>query len=307
MDITKGIDHIIIDGNNLLYRVICGVDKREEDKEYVISVDGININYISTFLDDLYNYISKFLKSKSNIYIVWDRKLDLYSKNWRNDIIPSYKCGKDNSELKKKVYDTCFRIKKVTELFGVKNIFPLTSECDDIINYLCNTLEGGKLIVSSDQDFLQCVNEETYVYSLSKKTIIDEFNFIDEVGVSIENFVLYKSIKGDTSDNIKGLYRYGEVKAKKLAENWETEKEKLSDEQLMVIEECKSVIDLNFKSLGKKEIRAVELQLSDVIDLNADDVSEMARELSIYYRVPEWIYTKWENYLENKKLANLNE
>ena len=94
MDNKKLMDYIIIDGYNLLYRVVYKVDALKiKHKTEPVMVDGFNVAYIDRFLGDMYDYINNFLKSKSEVIIVWDRRLDPNVPNWRNKIIPSYKCN----------------------------------------------------------------------------------------------------------------------------------------------------------------------------------------------------------------------
>jgi DNA polymerase-1 len=94
-------------------------------------------------------------------------------------------------------------------------------EADDIIGYLTHKLENfGETkeinIMSADQDFLQLVSEKTAVYSPTKKRIFKPKDVLAEYGVSATNYINYKILLGDKSDNVPGVSGLGPVKLVKL-------------------------------------------------------------------------------------------
>ncbi len=94
--------------------------------------------------------------------------------------------------------------------FPVCQIYIDNCEADDVIYYLVNKLkDANKIIVSSDKDFYQLVNNKTTIYTLSKKVILNRNAIKEETGVFPENFVLYRSFIGDKSDNIDGIKGIG--------------------------------------------------------------------------------------------------
>jgi len=286
--------NIIIDGNNILYRAVARTDSyaKKNHKPNDI-VDGIDRTVIRSFFNDLYHISKDYYEHDTTIFIVWDRKLDKTSSNWRNTVIPIYKQNRDSSrESKIRVHDICIHIKKLCDSMGIKTVFPYSSEGDDIVNYLKTYLDGDTMIVSVDQDFLQCIDDTTCVYNPAKRDIITKSNFEEHVPVSLENFVLFKSIKGDTSDNIRGLFRYGEIKAKKLVENWEEDKEKLNQEQLESIQEAVEVIDLNARPLPPIEVKAILMQLK--LDSKRAP-SHMLNKAYRKYGFSSDTITKWES------------
>ena len=80
-------------------------------------------------------------------------------------------------------------------------------ECDDVIGYLCKyTLrDENKVIVSSDQDYYQLLNDKTKIYRLGKKEVVEAKDVLPLTGVSAENYCLAKCLVGDSSDNIEGI------------------------------------------------------------------------------------------------------
>jgi 5'-3' exonuclease len=85
-------------------------------------------------------------------------------------------------------------------------------EADDVMAYIATTLrkENEKVILmSSDKDFLQLVNKDVSVYSPSKKKIYNIDEVIEEYGIHPHNFINFRMIDGDKSDNVGGVNGLG--------------------------------------------------------------------------------------------------
>jgi 5'-3' exonuclease len=94
-------------------------------------------------------------------------------------------------------------------------------EADDSIAYITKKLyneytDSNITIVSSDNDFLQLLNDRTTVYSPIKKKFYYPDNFFNEYGMIPENYVLMKTITGDKSDNLPGVRGIQDKKLFKL-------------------------------------------------------------------------------------------
>jgi 5'-3' exonuclease len=59
--------------------------------------------------------------------------------------------------------------------------------------------------MSSDKDFLQLVKSNVQVYSPSKKKLYTEQKVVEEFGIHPNNFMVYRCLDGDASDNIDGI------------------------------------------------------------------------------------------------------
>jgi 5'-3' exonuclease len=256
-------------------------------------------NIINFFIKDVYVSTEKFHGSDTTIMVVWDRKINKNSSNWRNEILPEYKQHRGEKLLTKKMLNTITtRLSIILESMGIYSIFPYSLEADDVINHLSKTLDGSTVIVSVDKDFYQCVNKNTIIFNPITKVTLREDNFEDLVGVPSDVYVLYKSIVGDPSDNIKGLYRYGKVKAKKLVMNWEKASKKLDDEQMASIDQAKQIIDLNYKEFDSKDKKAVNIQLNENIDRLTD--YDLTRIFDAY-EIPHDTRLLWDKYFEMRE------
>lgn len=90
-------------------------------------------------------------------------------------------------------------------------------EADDVIAYLAqNILEKEVIIMSADQDFLQLVDERIVVYSPNKKKFYTKERIFEEYGIPSHNFLMYKCLMGDKSDNLEGIKGLGPKKIAKV-------------------------------------------------------------------------------------------
>lgn len=91
-------------------------------------------------------------------------------------------------------------------------------ECDDVINYIANVKHKNDetTIISSDTDFIQSINENNKLYNPVSKKFVDQVEY---------DYVAWKALVGDKSDNIAGFKGIGNKRAINLLNN----KEKLSE------------------------------------------------------------------------------
>ncbi len=86
-------------------------------------------------------------------------------------------------------------------------------ECDDIIAYLARKEElenNQSVVVSSDTDFIQLITDNIQLYNPVKKEYLLKFDY---------DYVTFKSLKGDTADNIIGFNGVGIKKAEQLTKD----------------------------------------------------------------------------------------
>ena len=89
-------------------------------------------------------------------------------------------------------------------------------ECDDVIGHLCRTLDPSNqiVIVSTDTDFIQLLElHNVKLWNPIKKRFIDKWPV---------DYVCWKALKGDSSDNVPGIKGIGEKRAHMLMESFDT-------------------------------------------------------------------------------------
>lgn len=90
---------------------------------------------------------------------------------------------------------------------GVHQMAMPQGEADDCMGHLASNWPGAKVLVTSDRDMLQCVDPQTVVMTPDRKRVWDEAAVRSEFGVSSSQFLAYKVLCGDKSDNLPGLRR----------------------------------------------------------------------------------------------------
>jgi DNA polymerase-1 len=135
-------------------------------------------------------------------------------------------------------------------------------EADDSIAYLTNQYfkprNSTVYIMSDDKDFLQLIDEKTFVWRPVQKKLYDIQTVIDTFGVHPANFIHYKVFMGDSSDNIKGVKGVG-------IKTLQKEFPMLMNSSTVPIEEIYDHCDSNSK---KKKVYRTILESKDVVSLN---------------------------------------
>ena len=85
-------------------------------------------------------------------------------------------------------------------------------EADDVIAYICQHQrysDWQKVIVSSDKDFIQVLDENTVLYRPTQSQILNTKRVVEQYGIHPNNFVLARALAGDKSDNLDGVAGVG--------------------------------------------------------------------------------------------------
>lgn len=201
---------LIVDGSNLLFRAYWIA----ESKPKFINSSGNWTGPLYLFLKSLKSLQDKFKPNET--WLCWDKKLNYPSTNYRKQLAQeTYKQNRD-SELASKVHEQHSLIESWLTLLGVRQMYPWKLEADDIISWLVKEKCTSSTIVSVDKDMLQLIDAHTDYYNPIKKKLINLENFAEEMGVEINQYVNFKALLGDPSDNIEGIEGYGVVKSKRL-------------------------------------------------------------------------------------------
>lgn len=193
----------MIDSSNLLHRAV-----------WIAENVRTNVNPSYIFLTSVRKYVNMF--ECKNVFSIWDKRLIRGIKNYRRQATQAEYKGTRDEEKNARVFSYEDVTTELLNMLGVKNMYPGILEADDVISWLCDQREDHTVVVSVDQDMLQLVNDSTTVYSPIKDVLYDVDNFEQSIGVPVSQFLRYKSLMGDKSDNLPGVYKCGPKTAKKL-------------------------------------------------------------------------------------------
>jgi 5'-3' exonuclease len=181
-----------------------------------MNADGMHTGGIAGFLKSV-GYAIKLI-GPTRVIVVFD---GTGGSQKRRKIYPGYKNGRKTRVRFNRAYEEMSGIdneeknlrKELLRLINYLDVLPVTTisidniEADDTIAYLADqTFKTSNVtIMSSDKDFLQLANDRIKIWSPTKKKIFGCKEIVDEYGVSCGNFIFYRAMQGDVSDNIPGL------------------------------------------------------------------------------------------------------
>ena len=267
---------LICDGLNTFLRAFTMINH--------INPDGAHIGGLTGFLKSI-GYAIK-ITNPTKVIIVFDGE---GGSNSKRNLYPEYKANRNKNRItnysifRSKEEETESINNQVSRLIQYLQCLPLSIICvdgieaDDTIGYLVGKFENFEstkevTIMSADKDFIQLVSDKVKVYSPVKKKIYKPKDVIDEIGVSCYNYINYKILMGDKSDNLPGIEGLGPVKLLKLFPE-------LSDDSILNIDDIlkKASVHLNeHKLYGSIIERKHQLEInSKLMDLKTIPISDI--------------------------------
>jgi 5'-3' exonuclease len=186
---------LIVDGNNMAYRALHTLSLSHRGKDTSITFGVLKM-------------LEGLMKAHGprSIIVCWDG-----GKSYRKRLYPEYKEHRTKDE---RDWDDVYR--QMDELadyalpmLGILSVKAVGIEADDLIAQAARMCADRPYIVSTDDDFLQCVDNRVSVINPVKGTIITADNFEKETKVPLGFYLIYKILVGDSSDNIPGVRGIG--------------------------------------------------------------------------------------------------
>ena len=206
---------LIVDGNNLLFQMFYGMPSKIYNKS------GQTIHATIGFVSAILRLIK--LIDASKVRVVFDEdgseeKKQAYEQyktnrinNW--DELPSDEVPFNEEE----------NIKKCLTYMGINYLNSKDMEADDLIASLVYLFKNeNKVFISSyDSDFYQLIDENVSIikYKGKSTSLFSLKEFIEAFSFTPDKYVFYKSLVGDSADNIKGINGIGKVRASKIVKN----------------------------------------------------------------------------------------
>lgn len=205
---TTNSDILLVDGLNTFIRSFMAVPSMNDD--------GMHIGGIAGFLKSI-GYAIKLI-NPTRVVVVFD---GTGGSQKRRKLYPDYKKGRktkikfnrtyeelSSSDLEQKNLQVeLMRLVSYLEVLPVTVMAIDNIEADDTIAYLSEDTfkDSNVTIMSTDKDFLQLASERVKIWSPVKKKIFGCKEIVDEYGITCNNFIYYRVMEGDVSDNIPGL------------------------------------------------------------------------------------------------------
>lgn len=152
------------------------------------------------------------------VYVCWESG----GSTKRRKLFAEYKLGRraeklnrfyegdlpDTEENRKHQIEALLHMTKCTPIC---QLYVSDCEGDDLVAYLSRgpMRDDEKIIVSSDKDLYQLLDDKTKLYSLHKKTYVTTETVMEEFRVQAKHFALAKALCGDSGDNVPGIKGIG--------------------------------------------------------------------------------------------------
>lgn len=177
-----------------------------------LNAHGHHIGGLTGFLKSVGSVIRTIKPTR--VILVFD---GLGGSTAKRNLYPEYKANRkltritnwdgfdDKEEESEAITNQIVRLIEYLRMLPVDLLIVDKVEADDIIGYLSKKLEEEVYIVSSDKDYLQLVNDRVTLYSPIKKKYYTPKAVIEELGITPQNYLNYKILAGDQSDNVQGI------------------------------------------------------------------------------------------------------
>lgn len=200
---------ILVDGSSYLYRAFHALPPLTNSKgEPTGAIYGMITMLRKLMLEHAPDYMA----------VIFDAK----GKTFRNDLYVEYKAHRPPmpDELKQQVQP----LHDIIKAMGIPLLCIEGVEADDVIGTLVQNTTMPVLIVTSDKDMAQLVNEHVSLVNTMTGSVLDIAGVEKKFGVPPSLIIDYLALVGDTSDNIPGVPNVGP----KTAAKWLTEYGSLS-------------------------------------------------------------------------------
>lgn len=287
---------VLIDGNALIHRGFHALPPLKTSK-------GELINAVYGFTTVLLNILSK--EKPEYIAVAFDKK----GPTFRHKAFPDYKATRVKAP--DELYMQIPRVKEVVKAFEIPIFETAGFEADDVLGTLASQAEKKKnvkaLIVTGDLDVLQLVSAKTNVLAtvqgFANVKVYDRKAVKERYGLSPDQIVDFKALRGDASDNIPGVSGIGQKTATSLLQKFGTLKNiyknlgkiKGKVEEKLEYGKENAFLSQKLAEIVTKVPVKLSLQKCEAHDFDHEKVKKLFIELEFFRfikRVEEWIGEK---------------
>ena len=280
---------ILVDGLNLFTRHFMANPAMSENGDHVGGIVG--------FFNAMMRLVEKC--KPEGVVVVWEgggsvKKRGLF-KDYKQKSKPQNLNRYYEDDIPSTYKNRNYQIKTLISLLSnipVCQTYIDGAEADDAIGYMCKYLlkDKNKIIISSDHDFYQLIDEKTIIWSPTVKDFVNQDKVIDRFGIHPSNFYLAKSIVGDTSDNIPGVKGVGYKTLSKRFQKFTEDSEYILSDLIL---EAKSRVTPKspkaFQNIVNEEKlikRNIKLVLLDSNNLSMSQIQKLENDIENF--APAW-------------------
>ena len=264
---------LIVDGMNLHFQMFFGMPRK------IYNENGIGIWGVIGFVGALNKLIN--LTEPSHVAVIFDGE----GHNPRCDILEEYKANRpDYSEMgeEENPFIQLPLVYEAIEAMGIPFCEVHGCECDDVIaTYAKRFSEDFQVVISSfDSDYFQLISDNVRVlrYHGLSSIICDKNYVLERYGIAPEYYADWKSLVGDTADNIKGIRGIGPKTATKLISAHGTLAEMLTEVEKIEPERIREKI-AEGKDILLRNYRLIKLEDTGALPFTAEELEYTAERI----------------------------
>ncbi len=253
----------LIDGHSLLYRAYYAIRNLSNSQ-------GFPTNAIFGFLSMMRKLQEK--ENPTHLGIVFDAK----GPTIRHEAFKDYKANR-----KPMPEDLAIQIpvlKKILKSMHIPTIEFEKYEADDVLGSLARKAAEEKIrsiLVSTDKDLYQLVDESTTLYNPAKETHMDAHAVEEHFGVPPSQVIDVLALWGDPSDNVPGVPGIGEKTSKALIHEFHNLENLLKNVSQISKPPLRKKIEENLNQLNlSRQLVTIEKNLDVPFDLEDFSLSE---------------------------------
>lgn len=204
---------LLVDGDNLVRRCIMAAAKH--DRKSGKWIGGVRSSF--TLLQK-----AMYVHDPSRVVVAFDYGCPAF----RKQIFPEYKADRKarsdlTGEERELAYQQVDTVRELLPLLGATVVRFKHHEADDLLASMVQVLsevDRSCIVASSDKDLWQVLayGKGVSIYDFGAKCRIDRRDLKKRFGVPASDYLTFRALVGDPSDNLPGVRGIGESRAAKL-------------------------------------------------------------------------------------------
>lgn len=282
MERKNGNKFLVLDGHSLVYRAFFALPLDLQTKK------GLHTNAVLGFT----NMLLRLIGDQTPAYIL--TTFDYPAPTFRHRVFQAYKATREKTphELQEQLP----LIKEILQAFNIAIWEMEGYEADDLLGAFARLGEKAGLatyIVTADADAYQLLSAQVKILITRRGiTRLEEFTvekFWEDYGLAPHQWVDFKALKGDTSDNIPGVPGIGEKRALQLLKEYHSLEQVLAHARQVPGKMGENLSAYSAQALMSKELATIcvdvplDLSLRDcrLIEPNWDNLLQIFNRLEL--------------------------
>lgn len=203
---------LIVDGCNLLFQMFCGMPAR------IVNAQGQAIQGTLGFTGALLKMLR--MTEPTHVAVLFDGECP----HERRELDANYKANREPLPEEESPFRQLPDVYRVLDYLQIRHAETTCCEFDDwAAAYARNREEDTQIVIASqDSDFFQLISDNVHIlrYRGALSALCDRAYIREKLGIDPEQYADFKSLTGDTADNIRGAEKVGPKTAAALLQQF---------------------------------------------------------------------------------------